>query len=143
LHICEEGLRLVAVKIVRWLIFGAIISLLPLAFTFGDLALRGRPHHLVDVIGSGELLVVVWVLSASALGEMFGGSSGHPVLRIVTGGLTLLVIVLSAMLYALVAEAKAGGQPIDEELLVNASMILYVGSLIPCVFCLICSEIEP
>jgi hypothetical protein len=76
LRICEERLSLVAVKIVRWLIFGAIISLLPLAFTFGDLALRGRPHHLADVMGNGELLVVVWVLSASALGEMFGGKGG-------------------------------------------------------------------
>ncbi len=132
-----------AVKIVRWLIFGAIISLLPLALTFGDLALRGRSHHLMDVIGHGELLVVIWVLSASALGEMFGGSGGHPILRIVTGGMTLLAIVLSALLYALVAEAKAGGQPIDEELLVNPSMILYVVSLVPCVFCLICSEMEP
>lgn len=132
-----------AVKIVRWLIFGAIISLLPLAFTFGDLALRGRPHHLADVMGNGELLVVVWVLSASALGEMFGGKGGRPILHIVTGGMTLLVIVLSALLYALVAEAKAGGQPVDEDLLVNASMILYVGSLVPCVFCLVCSEMEP
>jgi hypothetical protein len=57
--------------------------------------------------------------------------------------MTLLVIVLSALLYALVAEAKAGGQPVDEDLLVNASMILYVGSLVPCVFCLVCSEMEP
>ncbi len=132
-----------AVKIVRWLIFGAITSLLPLAFTFGDLALRGRPHHLVDVMGNGELLVVVWVLSASALGEMFGGKGGRPILHIVVGGLTLLVIVFSALLFAFVAEAKAGSLPVNEELLVNASMILYGISLIPCVLCIICSELKP
>ncbi len=130
-----------AVKIVRWLIFGAIISLLPLAFTFGDLALRGRPHHLTDVMGNGELLVVIWVLSASALGEMFGGKGGHPILHIVVGGLTLLVIVFSALLFAFVAEAKAGSLPVNEDLLVKASMILYVISLIPCVLCLVCSEL--
>jgi len=133
----------VAVKIVRWLIFGAIISLLPLAFTFGDLALRGRPHRLVDVIGNGELLVVVWVLSASALGEMFGGKGGRPILHILAGGLTLVVIVAAALLFAFVAEAKAGTQPVNEDLLVNLSVILYVVSLFPCVGCLICSELEP
>jgi len=132
-----------AVKIVRWLIFGAIISLLPLAFTFADLALRGRPHRLTDVIGNGELLVVVWVLSASALGEMFGGKGGRPILHIVVGGLTLMVIVISALLFALVAEARAVGQPVDEELLVNMSVILYVISLFPCIGCLITSEREP
>ncbi len=134
---------LLAVKIVRWLIFGAIISLLPLAFTFGDLALRGRPHRLTDVIGNGELLVVVWVLSASALGEMFGGKGGRPILHIVVGGLTLMLIVASALLFALVAEANAGGQSVDKELLVDLSMILYAVALIPCIFCLICSELKP
>ncbi len=143
LRMCEERLSLVAVKIVRWLIFGAIISLLPLAFTFGDLALRGRPHHLADVMGNGELLVVVWVLSASALGEMFGGKGGRPIFHIVVGGATLLVIVVAALLFAFITEARAGGQPINEDLLVNASIILYGVSLIPCVFCLICSEVRP
>jgi ABC-type tungstate transport system substrate-binding protein len=70
-------------KVLRWIIFGAIVSLLPLAVAWVTLALTSAAQppqnpDLASVLGNGELLVVVWVLSASrsancsAAAQIFG-----------------------------------------------------------------------
>src|SRR5262249_21968577 len=117
-------------KILRWIIFGAVVSLLPLLFAWVILALTSQgtalqSTYLEKVIGNGELLVVVWVLSASAIGELFGSGNNLRHAKIITGGLTFIIILASTGLFSWVVEARAANQFVNENLLINLSIYSY------------------
>jgi hypothetical protein len=84
-------------RILRWLLFGAVVSVLPLVYTFVDLMMRSETPNLHKIIGNGELLVIVWVLSASAFGELIGSDSDNKVLKIIFGGCTFIIILSAAL----------------------------------------------
>jgi hypothetical protein len=129
-------------KLTRWIFFGALVSLLPLAFTYMDLQLRGQTVTLEKLLGNGELLVIVWVLSASAIGELIGAPDAAPMLKIVFGGLTFIVIIMAALFFSSIAELRAtNADKVDNHFIVIASIALYIGSLIPCSVCIVTSEL--
>jgi len=127
-------------KILRWLVFGAVVSVLPLGYAYGDLLLRLQEASLAKVISNGELLVVVWVLCASALGELFGSGDKYPIPKIIAGGLVLILIIASALFFSSITEARAANISIDEHFVVVGSAWLFFSSLIACLICLACSE---
>lgn len=134
-------------KILRWVIFGAIVSLLPLVFAWVTLALtsQAKPPQNPDlgkVLGNGELLVVVWVLSASAIGELFGSGKNFRHAKIITGGFTFIIILVSTALFSWVVEAKSTNQAFNETLLVKYSIYFYLASIVSCIGCLLCSKEE-
>jgi hypothetical protein len=57
-------------KVLRWFIFGVLISLLPLAYTYENLTIKSQPAEMTKVVGNGELVIIVWALCAGALGEL-------------------------------------------------------------------------
>lgn len=122
-------------RITRWVFFGVIVSLLPLGFTYVDLIMKEKQVTLSTVIGNGELLVIVWVLCAGAIGELFG-TDGHPFLKVVFGALTLITIISAAHFFAAITEARASNIRLDDDFIVSASVKLFVFSLAPSVACL-------
>jgi hypothetical protein len=109
-------------KVLRWLLFGVIVSILPLVFAYLVLLMNPNPAPgsitpkvtgASAVLGNGELLVVTWVLAASAIGEVIGGDEGkgwfegRGWLKIVSGGLTLIALIFAALFFAAIAEARA------------------------------------
>jgi hypothetical protein len=117
--------------------------LLPLLLAWLVLALTPPPPgaaaaaSLEKVIGSGELLVVIWVLSASAIGELFGSSGERQLAKIISGGATFVIIVVSTGLFCWVTEARAANQAYDAGLLVSYSKWLFVLSFLSCCGCLL------
>jgi hypothetical protein len=122
-------------KITRWILFGVLISILPLIFTYFDLIMKEKQATISAVIGNGGLLVIVWALCAGAIGELFG-ADGHPYLKVVFGALTLIVIISATHFFASVTEARAAGIHLDDDFVVSASVKLFVFSLGPSVACL-------
>jgi hypothetical protein len=127
-------------KVLRWLVFGAAVSVLPLLYAFFDLKFNGHTPTWLQIVGGGELLVVTWVLAASALGELFGGSDKYPKTKIVFGGTTFLMIVAAALFFSSIAVAKANKVTLNEDYVVTVSLSLFVISLVPCCICLLFSE---
>ncbi len=126
-------------RFLRWVIFGAGVSVLPLILVYTELRMRGQPISLEKVIGNGELLVIIWVLAASAFGELIGSSATRPNIKVVFGGLIFIVILISASFFASISEARAAKVLIDEQFVSMFSMILFVLSLVPCGVCILCS----
>lgn len=127
-------------KVLRWLIFGALVSILPLAYAYVDLRMRSQSISLEKIIGNGELLVIIWVLSASAIGELIGSSGANAMTKIIFGGMTFIVILSSALFFSSIVEAHANKAQVDDHFIVTSSIILYVVSLLPCSVCLYCTE---
>jgi hypothetical protein len=128
------------VKIARWAFFAVLVSLLPLVYSYENLLVKSQTATLAKVLGNGELLIIVWALCAGAIGELFGGTTNYRVAKIVAGGLTLLVLIFSALLFASVAEARVSGIPLDELNLVATSIRLLIFGLICCASCVALSE---
>jgi hypothetical protein len=61
-----------AEKLVRWLIFSVVISLLPLLFRFALEATDGKSPTLSDLLSQGELLLISSAIAAAAVGELIG-----------------------------------------------------------------------
>jgi hypothetical protein len=127
-------------KLLRWLIFGAAVSLLPLVYTYVDLQLKGQDVTIGRLIANGELLVIVWVLSASAIGELIGSAETRRVAKIVFGGATFIIILSSAMFFSSIAEARAAKIAIDEDYVTLMSIILFLSSLPSCSVCIYSTE---
>lgn len=119
---------------------GAIVSVLPLAYAYGDLMLRQQDATMAKVIGNGELLVVVWVLCASALGELLGSGPKNPLRKILVGGVVLILIIFAALFFSSITEARATKIPIDDRLVVIWSWRTFGISLVACLICISSSE---
>ncbi len=127
-------------KVLPWLVFGALISVLPLGYAYGDLMLRQQEASMAKVIGNGELLVVVWVLCASALGELLGSGPKNPLRKILVGGVVLILIIFAALSFSSIAEARAAKVPINDRLVVIWSWWIFGVSVVSCLICISCSE---
>ena len=136
-RICEDTARqgIAMLKVVRWIIFEVIISVLPLGFAYVDLTMKAKDPTWAGVIGNGELLVIVWAISAGAIGELFG-SDGRPLLKVICGGLTLLVIISATHFFSAITEARASNVKLDDAFVVSASVKLFIFSLAPSLACL-------
>ena len=100
-------------RVLRWMIFGAVVSVLPLSFAYADLLVTSHAASLEKILGNGELLVIIWVLSSTAVGELFGSSGRLAWLKLIVGGATLLVILAAGHEFATITEARAANAPLD------------------------------
>jgi hypothetical protein len=129
-------------KVLRWFIFGVLISLIPLAYTYENLVIKSQPVDMAKVVGNGELLIIVWALCAGALGELFGSSADYKWFKIVSGGFTLIILIMSALLFASIAEARVERAQINDGAVVLNSMMLFAFGVMSCAGCLVLSELK-
>jgi hypothetical protein len=129
-------------KVARWIIFGVIVSILPLIFSYVSIIFRSRPATLTAVLGNGELLVVLWPLCAAAIGELFG-SDGNPdlaVYQVISGGSATVILIVSTLLFAFVTNAKVDHASINENMIIGTSIGLFVFGIGACFGCVYLSE---
>jgi hypothetical protein len=138
-------------KIVRWLVFGVIISLVPILLVYTDLLLEKQPVTTEKLIGHGELIVIAWVLAAGAVGELIGSPAANPIAKIVFGGIALIVVIVATYYFGVVAEAQilatSPNAPADavkllaekSATIVDYSRWFFIFSLIPSGICIACS----
>ena len=140
-------------KVLRWLLFGVIVSILPLVFAYFVLLMNPNPTAgsnvtgMSAVLGNGELLVVTWVLAAGAIGEVIGSDEGkgwfkgRGWLKIVSGGLTLIVLIFATLFFAAIAEARAVNVKVEDSFVSTSSIDLFLISLVPCFICVASTEV--
>jgi hypothetical protein len=129
------------VKLLRWLIFGVAIALMPIVFGYVHLSIRGGGAGLTAIVGNGELLIVVAAMCAAAVGELLGSPESLRRSKIAAGGASVILLMLSSLYYADVAAASATGAHIDAELVAISSMAFYFVGLICCASCVVLSEL--
>jgi hypothetical protein len=126
--------------------------LVPILLVYLDLLLDKEPVTTAKLIGHGELIVITWVLSAGALGELIGSPAAHPVAKTILGGLALIVVIVATYYFGVVAEAQilagsatSAGSEIARHVAEKAATIVdystwfFVLSLIPSVICVACT----
>jgi len=122
--------------------FGAIISLVPLVLAAINLRLQQQPLTLVSLIGDGQLLIIIPVLTASAMGELFGSGSRFAVGKIILGGLSLIIIVLASYEFATVIQARAAHVAINDDIILTDSFRLFIGCILPSLISIAITEFK-
>jgi hypothetical protein len=119
-------------RFLRWVIFGVLFALVPLFFSWMAREVRMQPSGLHVLLANGELFLITAGISGTALGELVGVVRGarRPFWEIVSGGCCLIVLVLSAHLFADVSAVRATAATIDPVRVSTWSIWLYVVGLV-------------
>ena len=114
-------------RFARWLIFGVLLALVPLIFSWAAREMRPQPSGLDVVLANGELFLVTAAISGAAGGELVGvvRTTRQPFWEIVAGGCCLIVVVLSAHLFADISAVRATAATIDPARVSTWSLWLY------------------
>ena len=132
------GLAMVE-KIVRFLITVAV-SLTPIAFNALRMLTRGQPLTLEALCGRGEILLVAAAISASAIGELFASGADKRLRKLLAGGSTIIILLLTSFWFADISGAALSGEEIDLQMITMGSVIMLVLSAIGGASCVALSE---
>lgn len=127
-------------RVTRWLIFGVIIAVSPLIAAYLFAVIKGGHPAYSDIVGTGELFLLSIALCGAAMGDLVSGAGTKRELKFYSGGCTLVVLVLSALLYAGVSEARLSDTQMDAGMVSVISTILFAVGLVSCGCCVALSE---
>lgn len=132
-------------KLLKWLIFGVLVALLPILFNLLFAITVGGELTVGRLIGRGELLLIAVGLCSTALGDLV--LAELPVrsrfwrgARLVLTGMCVVVIAASSFYFALVSDRYARQIDVSEEVVVLISSTLYAAAVISSVMSVLLSE---
>ena len=130
------------IKLVRWGMFGVLLSLLPLAGAFVGSAIYGKLVSLEGLLSRGELLLIATTLAAAATGELFGSrhSSTASGTEVLAGGAAIFVAVLAIFSYAVVSTAISRGEQFSKTFVTWYSIVIWLFSIAAGALCVALSE---
>jgi hypothetical protein len=133
-----------AQRLVKWIVFGVVLGLIPVAFKVGWIKLTGEPSEFglakeqtltwFELASyKGELLLLAVGISAAGIGDLLGSGlldPPWPALKILVGGFCLINLMLGCMLYAVISEVyqRFGLEQIATVTLF--SLISFIGAVI-------------
>lgn len=125
----------------KWVIFRAVLGLLPLAFSAFRMWAEHRSVTLEALFSRGELLLVACALSAGGIGELMASSAKQPILRLLLGGGSVVCLMFGALTYSHVSAQFSSSVPYDQSFVAVVSCFVYAFSLAFAAGCVILAEI--
>lgn len=133
-------------KISLWLVFTVLITLSPLISALVMLYIfpsYDAVSPFITILSNGELLLVGTAVASAAIGEMLYTASGNSdswglVVRILSGGGCVFVIILSCLVYASVKQVislNPNIQNFSKETYAFLSLILFLTALVSAACC--------
>jgi hypothetical protein len=136
-HFTYES-KMIMSKIIRWLVFGVVLAVLPLIAKAASIALREAPLTSVGLVGGGELFLVASLLSARAIGELIGTNKDFLSLKLIAGGATLVILFLASFAYSEVSTSAELLQHKDQ--IVSQSAIYFGCAIAGGLGCILLAE---
>jgi hypothetical protein len=135
-HLSKRG------KVARWFVFGIFIAITPLMAEGLSLATSMQNLTLEHIIGKGQLLLIVTAIAAAAIGELIGSGQDMIILKIFAGGGCVALLVATAFWYADINNKVVlqPGQPINQSFIADASIWLFIATVVASLLCVGLSE---
>jgi hypothetical protein len=137
-------------KLSRWLFFSVLFGVVPilasLLYQLSDKATQ--TYGLAGLIGHGEVLLVTAALCASSAGELFGGSTGRSIWKVIAGGSSTFLLLATTLYFSNISTSFAMASiqkkeaTIDAVAVANISTMLFLVSLFTCGWCICLSALE-
>jgi hypothetical protein len=131
-------------SVARWALFGVGLALIPV----GSNALAGITRQeagftFEDVFAHGELLLVASAVVGAALAELFAQRRPRfPVLRLVAGGFSFLLICGASVWFADIAAGIRGREDLDGHFIAVGSLVIFGFAVVSGTSCLVLAELE-
>ena len=112
-------------RLVKWILFSVIISLLPLVADGVNRISQGRSgigqSVLTEVLAHGELLLVSAAIAADAVGDLIGSGPEFKMLKYLAGGACLAIILFGSLWYAGIAANSHDGRLLNNGMIARWS----------------------
>lgn len=96
-------------RLVLWAIFSVGIALVPLVFKGVSLITKEPIEGEGNVIIRGELLLITVALCAAAVGELLASGPSFQLVKIISGGASIIILLFSSLYFAQVSALYADG----------------------------------
>ena len=129
-------------RIIRWLLFSVVISLIPFIFSYFKSILRGNIINLTILIERGELLLISTTIMAAAFGQYITSKLTIGLPEILLSGSSIFFIILSSLLYAEISTASSNGEQLEHNMVYTLSIVFFGVSLLISGSCIAFSKVE-
>jgi hypothetical protein len=119
-------------RLVRWIVFGVLIALLPIAFRYALESTTGPVPSLAHLLADGELLLISSAIAAGAVGELIGRGRNRLILQLISAGGCIATVLFASLYYAYVATH----QLVNEAFVMRMSLFLFGLTLIASASCI-------
>ena len=117
-------------KVVRWLLFGVGIAIVPICLNYLTLSGRGVSPSFTMLISRGELLLVAAVISAEAISRLIGSEKKRGIRKVLAGGGCIIILFLCAGWFASISADLATGNHVDAQVVTYNSIWMFMFALI-------------
>jgi hypothetical protein len=129
-------------RFIRWLTFTVLVSVLPIFAGW----LAGQDRHrsvpVSNLLGHGALLIICVTMCATAAGELIHDRSQVlGTLKIIMGGLAILLALLSALWYADVAATALDASSLDATFVSTGSLLAFASAVVVSTLCICLAEV--
>jgi uncharacterized membrane protein YfcA len=127
-------------KIVIWLFFSVGIALVPIIYAGLHLYTNKKIHNARNafkiVIARGDLLLVITALCGSSIGGLIASGESHKMLKIIFGGFSTLILILSSLYFSSVSENKANSTAHEDK---GDDDVIFIIALLFCLAFISCA----
>lgn len=128
-------------KLISWLFFSVVLSLIPLGAALSFQASRALPFNVQSLVSQGELLIVAAGICAAATAELFASSPRWREAKLIAGGATVAILLFSAIYFASIVTARQSDVPLDARTIYEASLYIFVSAFISSGACVALSKV--
>jgi hypothetical protein len=136
--------REIAFRLGRWAFFAALISLFPIGFAaLRALTREDAKLNLHELLGTGELLIVISAVLGGALSELISlRERRQPLRRFFVGCVAATVAIGSAAWYADISAARLDHARLDTQTITIGSLWLFGFAVVICAACIIVAVVS-
>jgi hypothetical protein len=98
-------------KLLKWLLFSAIVSVVPLFSTYIILIIYSSKPSFVSIISRGELQLISVALLANGIGEVVTSGSIRKVFQILLAGVSTVFLLIISIWYGAITSLLISGNP--------------------------------
>ena len=111
-----------SVKLLRWALFGVVISTIPIVYAAGNLFILGVDIRPTELLGNGDLLMATCASCAVAVGEVVGTRQTALEGKIISGFLAFLIVIASCLAFAAITQMRSL-KTLNDAALVHAAIL--------------------
>lgn len=128
----SEGVRKRTEKLLRWLLFGVVIGLLPFAYPAIKCIVMGPSLTAVRLFGRGDLFLITATLAAASFGDLIANGKEQALRKIWVGFLCLIIFIVCIVWFGVVANAIDTKTAYDAALTSRYSLWIFVFAVATC-----------
>jgi len=138
-HVAHFFENEVTIRIIKWIIFGVILALAPIGFDYLNQATHVDAPRFTEVISKGELALVCAGIAGAAIGELIGSGKDLLALKMISGGGSVVIVLVAAAWYAQIASDARAGAPYNKDTVASYSIWLLFFTIVSSIGCMLTS----